>query len=670
MDAQTFTVPLNKLKSSPANVRRTGREQGIAELAASIAAHGLINPLRVEPERDADGRETGAFLVHAGERRRRALLHLAAEKKLKKSEPIPCLPRGGSPAEEESLAENVNTAPMHPADQYEAFARLHREQGLGAEEIAARFGLTAATVRQRLRLGAASPVLMEQYRAGAMNLDQLMAFCLTDDHATQERVWGDLTWSRSPETIRRLLTRTQVPASDRRALFIGADAYAAAGGEIVRDLFTEDGGGWFADSTLLDRLVAEKLEREAAAVRAEGWKWVSVSAEFPYALAADLRRVWPEPVVPTEEEAARAEELRDAYTRLEEEHAALPVMPDDVAARLVALEAELAAIEERETYAPEDVALAGAFVCLGFDGMARVERGYLRREDDPTLAPQPALTASADPGEVRTETVECDALAAGDGTTTVGDVDTPVAASDTAPEPADDPAEAQTGLPDRLVEELTGHRTAAMQILLAQDPDTALRAVTHALALRCFYGATSSPHTCLRIEPATASLSSLGDCRANREMADLYQGWTKRLPRSAGELWGWVYGQTRETVLDLLAFCAGRTLYAVHCPWTAEPRRIAHADALASALDLDMTGWWQPTADRYLSRVTKAAIQAAVREGVGVREADALTGLKKPEMVTAAERLLSGTGWLPALLRTAPAAARPDGAEALAQAAE
>jgi len=672
MDAQTFTVPLNKLKPSPANVRRTGRDQGISELAASIAAHGLINPLRVEPERTEDGKDTGAWLVHAGERRRRALLSLAAEKKLKKSEPIPCLARGASPAEEESLAENVNTAPMHPADQYEAFARLNTGQGLSVAEIAARFGLTPATVRQRLRLGAAAPSLMERYRAGEMNLDQLMAFCLTDDHAAQERVWSELTWSRSPEVIRRLLTRTQVPASDRRALFIGAEAYEAAGGTVVRDLFTEDGGGWFTDSTLLDRLVAEKLEREAAAVRAEGWKWVEVSAEFPYAGAADMRRLWPDPVPPDDVEAARAEALRGEYNDLEERHAAAGDLPDDVCARLEAIEAELAAIDGREAFAPDDIARAGVFVSLGHDGTARVERGYVRREDDPTLAAPEAggndpdgetdcTAAMAADAPAETVRVDPDTGEVQDGP----DLSDPAAPADAEPED-DGPA----SLPDKLVEDLTLHRTAALQVCLSRHPDMALRAVTHALALRAFYGSTTNPHTCLRIEPALSSLSGLGDCRANREMADLHQGWTKRLPRQAGDLWGWILAQMQMDVLDLLAFCAGRTVHAVRSPWATDPKRLAHADALATALDLDMSAWWQPTSDRYLARVTKAAIRQAVREGVGEREADGLSGLKKPEMVAQAERMLSGRGWLPAVLRTAKAEAPQAPDAPMAQAAE
>jgi hypothetical protein len=71
-------------------------------------------------------------------------------------------------------------------------------------------------------------------------------------------------------------------SSDKRAQFVGIEAYQAGGGAVMRDLFQQDDGGWLQDPVLLDRLVAEKLEREADAVRAEGWKWVEVATDFPY----------------------------------------------------------------------------------------------------------------------------------------------------------------------------------------------------------------------------------------------------------------------------------------------------------------------------------------------------------------------------------------------------
>ena len=102
-----------------------------------------------------------------------------------------------------------------------------------------------------------------------MTLEQLMAFTVTNDHARQEQVWDSLARShiKAPYFIRRQLTEGAVRAGDRRALFVGVDAYEAAGGIVLRDLFEDDDGGWLQDPALLDRLANEKLQAEAERLR-------------------------------------------------------------------------------------------------------------------------------------------------------------------------------------------------------------------------------------------------------------------------------------------------------------------------------------------------------------------------------------------------------------------
>src|ERR1019366_4058441 len=253
-------IPLNKLVPSPANVRRTGANAGIEELAASIKAHGLLQNLQV---REGAGNK---FEVVAGGRRLGALKLLLKKKTLTAKTPIACHVLGDEDAGEISLAENVMRMPMHPADQFEAFRAL-AETGKGPEDIAARFGTTAATVRQRLKLAGVSARLFAAYREDEMTLDQLMAFTVSDDHAAQEAVWTDLAqYNRSPAAIRKALTAAHVSADDKRVSLVGLDVYREAGGAIVRDLFQPAHEGYLTDAALLDRLVDETLENEAAAV--------------------------------------------------------------------------------------------------------------------------------------------------------------------------------------------------------------------------------------------------------------------------------------------------------------------------------------------------------------------------------------------------------------------
>jgi ParB family transcriptional regulator, chromosome partitioning protein len=157
--------------------------------------------------------------------------------------------------------QNTIRVAMHPADQFIAFRDLVNS-GLGVEEVAARFGVSPLFVRQRLKLANVSPRFIEAYRAGEMQLEQLEALAITDDHVAQEQVWDNTqhAWERSASNLRRLLTEKQISASDRRARFVGVEAYLAAGGTVERDLFDAEHEGYLTDPALLDQLVAERIE--------------------------------------------------------------------------------------------------------------------------------------------------------------------------------------------------------------------------------------------------------------------------------------------------------------------------------------------------------------------------------------------------------------------------
>ncbi len=327
-------IPFNKLLLSGCNVRRIKAGVSIEQLADDIARRTLLQSITVRPVLDADGTETGMYEIPAGGRRYRALELLVKQKRLAKTAPIPCVIRTDGIAEEDSLAENVQRAPLHPLDQFRAFLAL-REKGQSEEEIAATFFVSAAVVKQRLRLASVSPKLLDVYAEDAMTLDQLMAFTVSGDWERQEQVWERLaaSYTKEPYMIRRLLTEGAVRASDKRAEFIG-EAYEQAGGAVLRDLFQGDDGGWLQDVALVGRLVAERLEREAEAVRAEGWRWIEVAPDFPYGHSFGLRQLRGETVPLTDEEAATREALQAEYDRLEEEHADVEDLPEAVDHRL------------------------------------------------------------------------------------------------------------------------------------------------------------------------------------------------------------------------------------------------------------------------------------------------------------------------------------------------
>lgn len=273
------TIALNRLVPSKANVRKTGASEGIAELAQSIAAHGLRQNLNVRET------GTGRFEVVAGGRRFRALKALVKEGLLAKDADIPCkVMAEGEDAAEISLVENTLRVAMHPDDQFEAFHQLV-EAGKGIEEVAARFGVTPAVVERRLKLAKVSPKLRAAFRKGELTLDQMMAFAVSDDHAQQEEVHKNLThWSQSPHDIRASLTREAVALTQPLAKFVTVEAYIQAGGIIQRDLFDTDNEGFMPDRALALRLAHEKLEAAVEGVLAEGWKWAKAEVERDHAV--------------------------------------------------------------------------------------------------------------------------------------------------------------------------------------------------------------------------------------------------------------------------------------------------------------------------------------------------------------------------------------------------
>lgn len=606
-------VPLNRLQKSPKNVRKLPHTNAdIKAFAASIAAVGMLQFPLVEPELGPRGGPTGNYLVNAGEGRRLAQLLRVTRKEIKADEPIRCILDTEHSATEISLAENAIRCDMHPADQYEAFAKLHGEEGMSAEDIAARFGVTAAVVRQRLKLGAVSPKLRALYRKGEMNLDQLSAFAITEDHERQERVWKELPrFNRSRESILRALSEGQVQSDDCRAVFVGAKAYKAAGGAIIRDLFDSEGGGFFADAELLNRLAHEKLQAEAGKVAKEGWRWVVAEIELDYEGSADMRRVFAKPVPLSKAERKRLRKLDARYKALFDKYP--DDVPPEIAAKMERIEAAVAVLQ-REEYAQRDLALGGAFVTLAHDGSVRIERGFVRPEDDPKAKAQP---------EAKHPAKDADGLAPHS---------------------------------EKLVGELTAYRTSALRNELAQHPATALIALVHALALATFF--EGSEGSCLEIAPKSARLSGhapgIDESLAGKQTAERHHAWAKRLPQEPEVLWTFIHKLSDSERLELLAHCVSLTANAIRAPRQCSDESEANAAILAREVGLDMTAYWQPTAASYFGRVSKERIVQAVREGMSAQAAENIARMKKQAMAEAAEAALSGKGWLPPLLRQAP----------------
>jgi ParB family transcriptional regulator, chromosome partitioning protein len=587
-------IPLNKLVPWEGNVRKTGASDGIEALAANIAAYGLLQPLVVKKA----GR--GRFAIIAGRRRHLALSALAEEGHLAADAPVACnVKHRTANATEISLTENVMRVPMHPADQFDAFRELV-DEGATPADIAARFGISEAAVRQILRLARVSPTVFEAYRNAALTLEQVKAFAVSDDHEAQDRVLADLSdWNDTPRHIRDALTQGDIRATDKRARFVTIAAYEEAGGGVRRDLFAQgDDGVFLLDAALLDRLALDKLRAEAERLRGEGWKWVEAVMELDRS-ETNFRERDPEPLPLSEEATAEHRRLADEYEQL------FSKMQDDdeeASERLDAIQARIDELEDTETaYTPDTLALAGAIVTIGSGGAPEILRGLVRPEDLPEDEAKPRARKSQ-----RQE--------------------------HSAP----------------LVLSLTEARSAAISATLCERPDIALAAVVHALAISVFDSFCSKGG----VELSGKVTYFRSESKGAAEMRLARETWAERIPGDEAALWDWCLEQERDTLLELLAVCAAQTVNAVQAKEDRKDApRLLHADALAKALNLDMTAWFTPTAENFFSRVARPTILKALSEAKGAPAKRSWDKLKKPELAALAEREVAGSGWLPEPLR-------------------
>jgi len=299
-----------------------------------------------------------------------------------------------------------------------------------------------------------------------------------------------------------------------------------------------------------------------------------------------------------------------------------------------------------------------------------VERGYVRREDEVAFI---AATSGTD-SEARGATPDADS--SDHGVPPVQRATITVAGQSGADEDEDD--DAVRPLPDRLVAELTAHRTLALRDAVACHPQVAMTALLHKLCVDAFYQ-TYAPG-CLEAGVRHVQLPGqtpdLNESASAKSIADRHAAWKADMPTDEQALWDWLATLDDASRLALLAHC---TSFGVNALFEKVDRyggsgmtahglqhRLDQADRLARAVNLDMAEvGWRPTVDNYLGRVTKSRILEAVREAKGESAVQLVDHLKKSDMAREAERLLEDTRWLPEPLRLAEVAPPSDVKEPL-----
>ncbi|MGL4963040.1 MAG: ParB/RepB/Spo0J family partition protein [Inquilinus sp.] len=628
-------IPVNLLFLAPENVRKT--DVGPDDpLVASIRAKGLLQNLVVRPNVSPKGKKrgqaAGTYAVIAGGRRLQVLQLLAQEGHHPEDLPVACAVKsdGGTG---DSLAENFARKAMAPLDELDAFSALI-EQGEIPEDVARQFGITVLHVKQRMKLARVSPVIREAFRNETINLDALRAYSITEDRAAQEETFR-AGGGNNPYYIRAALMRGAMTAGDRLAVYVGLDAYEAAGGAVYRDLFGI-ADTRIDDPALMRRLAAEKLQAEANALRAEGWAWVEIVDSITWEMTKVCQRLVGGGPGLSEEETAEAEALEAEAERLD---------PEEDAERCRSIQVRLAEIGRlslAREWTAEQRAAAGGWIAIGYDAEIEFRMGYVK----PEPAAEPDGEEPADDGE--------DASEGGtDGQVTRLSLAVPAKSTPQVEN------EAQ-GLSFPLIEDLSAHFTAALQAEIAERPDLAYLILLHrivmdtiswtsrqvALDIRAHQHRMEHKGATVKGSPAAAAL----DARL--------ESWSERLPDDPAALWQYLESASDYDRADILAVCVASCLHAVigrnarASERGYDEDRYANARNLAALVGLDMAKWWRPTGGNYLGAVSKDLVIEALTEAGQVKPGERLASAKKAELVALAEDRLGPTTWLPAFLRT------------------
>ncbi|WP_299048625.1 ParB/RepB/Spo0J family partition protein [uncultured Tateyamaria sp.] len=359
---------LDQLYLHDLNPRQEVAQEAIETLAESIKTCGLLQNLGGLQD------DSGKVGIVAGGRRLRALAFLAETDPAQESvTSIPVLlAKDAEQAELWANAENTARADLDPADEIRAYGRMAKSNA-SADDIASAFGVTVAHVKGRLKLSDLPEAALDALKAKSINLTVAQKLTTADDEKLIFEVLRLIDEGQITNTgqIDGVLHPKAVKSTDRRATFVGVEAYEAAGGKVSRDLFSED--VFFENRDILDEVFALRLREAADKVMKEaGWAWVMPHDESYLGWHVmdehKFERVYPV-------EGVLSDDLTERYDELAE-LAEGDVLNEAGQAELDSLQAVLdGAFTEAQR------AIAGCVVHVGNNGQLEVTGGLIKAAD-------------------------------------------------------------------------------------------------------------------------------------------------------------------------------------------------------------------------------------------------------------------------------------------------
>jgi ParB family chromosome partitioning protein len=579
------TVKLSQLRLSPLNVRRV-KPKAIDQLAADMLAHGQLQNLVVYAEGNR-------FEVAAGGRRYRAFKQLEKARAIPSCHPVSVDVRDKAEAVELSLAENVQREDMHVADAVIAYGDL-RAGGKSPEDIAARFGVALSYVKKVLRLSALHPDALACLARDQIGMEAAQALTLTDDHDRQSEALK--RFGNSAHQIRRMLTEEKIGTTSALFLFVGHDAYVAAGGTITADLFAEGGDGYADNPELVEMLATARMAEIEAGYRADGWHDVRASLERPddyYNLVtvhAEGKRE------PTEAEVAERMRIQDAA------------------------DARLGELGKGNKW--------GDTVFSGLEREARILENRLCVFTDDQKAESAMVLFVGNGGEVEAKVIRTKRIAKG------GSGDAPAIKPDYS---------------GAMIETLSKIKTLAVQEAIATNPALALDILLDCLVGQGIHNEPSyySPLS-LRLEGFNMQVPD--DMMTLAEIASVDQiGGSDFAALPEVNRFAAIRGMDADAKGRLLALLVARQINGGETSGSRRDRRHQRFDQIAFACRLDMVAKWQAPVAFY-DRLKKPVIAKIMTEVLGKAAADNCAKMKKGELAAAAAERMAGCGWLPPAL--------------------
>lgn len=595
-------IPFNKLVASPINVRKVNPSNTSDKLLlASLKAEGVLQNLIVHSVK------RGKFAVCAGGRRFAGLTVLHERNEIPGDLPVPCkVAKDEEQALSWSLHENRGREDMHPADEFEAFAKLEKANKTH-KQIAAEFGVSPKYVKQVLALAHVSPVLIEVFRDGKLGLEHMEAFAVTQDHDKQLDTFKALKgYQLNPTNIRRALVGEAIDSSHRLVKYIGLNAYKKAGGALTTDLFQSV--TYLNDAELVHRLAQEAMGGEVEAIQAEGWKWVEVDLTTTYANHTDYACRLDADYADTVEANALVDALKAAEADMDALQAKdYDQWTDEDQDRENALSEHIDALEEQldghRAFTEEQREMAGVVVYINREGKLEAVRGYVKREDVKAIR---AAEKKVEGGE--------------------------------ADQSATAPVESQ-----KLSQDLSGYLTQAMQAELLKHAGLCNDLLVFTLADQFLNDVHWSKAVNVRIERVTFTPQDVDETTSASLLAEarhaLDLSWAAVEDR--GDRFAAFSALSAKKKQHIMAYCVAST-YQNHAELGA---------TLSGATGFDLCNYWNPTADNYFRRIKADALLDIGREVIGNEWAEANGKAKKGDLVQALAGAEQIQNWLPESVR-------------------